>query len=173
MVIPFSEKFLLTCTQIRSRVYLNHVEFAGSISEDGFTCMEGQTDRVLADLKALFSWHYHPGNKLEFSLSDWIVFVLSGSRITALFTDSRVLLLSKDYPEDRCSALKEELLRVCRQDSRYPALIFVKTIRLMNRFFNCAFESDRLEDICRRAGFSFGYLKFMEGVGSGPDTGKE
>lgn len=173
MVIPVSEKFLLTCIQIRSRVYQNSLEFAGSISEDGFTCTEGQTDNVLADIKTPFSWHYHPGDRLEFSLTDWFVFVLSGSRRTALFTDSRLLLLSKDYPEDRCSVLKEELYRICHQDSRFPTLMFAKTIRLMNRFFNCAFESDGLEDICRKAGFSFGYLKFKEGVGYVPDTGNE
>lgn len=168
-----SEKILLSCYQIRSLVYQKSVEFSGSISEDGFTCTKGQTDKVVADMKTPFSWHYHPGNQQEFSLSDWIVFVLSGSRRTALFTDSRLLLLSKDFPEDRCSVLKEEMFRICHQDSRFPTLMFAKTIRLMNRFFNCAFESDELEDICRKAGFSFGYLKFKEGVGYVPDTGNE
>ena len=173
MGIQVSKNIILICNEIRSVVYQKSQEFAGSISGDGFTCMEGQTDRVLADLRASFSWHYHPGDNLEFSLSDWIVFVLSDSRKTALFTDSSVLLLSKDYPEDRCSALKEELRRICQQDSRYSALMFARTIRILNRFFNCAFESDRLEEICRKAGFSFGYLKFKEGEGYVPDTGDE
>ena len=173
MCIPVTTNILQTCIQIRYFVYQKSQEFAGSISEDSFTCTKGQTDNVLADIKTPFSWHYHPGDRLDFSLTDWIVFVLSGSRKTALFTDSRVLLLSKDYPEDRCSALKEELRRICQQDSRYSALMFAKTIRILNRFFNCAFESDRLEEICRKAGFSFGYLKFKEGEGYVPDTGDE
>ncbi len=118
-----------------------------------------------ADLEASFSWHYHPKDNLDFSLSDWIVFILSESQMTALFTDSRVLLISKNYSEEHCSILKNDIFRIHRVDSLYPALIFAKTIRLLNRYFDCSFESDSFEKICKKAGFSFCYFKFKEGVG--------
>jgi hypothetical protein len=70
-------------------------EMSGALGYGWITRVLGSRNSVPCQSNHFFSWHYHPDNDCQFSLVDWLTFVLADAPISLLITRDAVCLFEK------------------------------------------------------------------------------